>query len=337
MKNFVIIFYMLSSYFSFSQNQKDTIVFDRDLQEVTISATKTSKLIDDLPIPVTIITEKEIQEFSASKLYDVITKQTGIVSVTTKTGTEGLQMQGLDASYTTILIDGFPVIGRSFGTLDLNRISVGDIERIEVIKGPSSSLYGSNALGGVINLISKKQIDDGSIINTSLKHASYNTTNSSLVYKYKEGTFQLSNSIDYYKTDGYDLIDTDLLSTVNPYSNYTFRSNLKYALSDKLLLNTNGHYYKQEQINIATDSSSLLKGESNIKEWSLGTSAKYLINSNFNQQLEIYKTNYRADEFLNTEDGVLYEDNYFDHTLLQSEMKSSFTYKGLNSILGFGI
>ena len=199
------------------------------------------------------------------------------------------------------------------------------------------SLYGSNALGGVINLISKKQIDDGSIINTSLKHASHNTTNSSFVYKYKEGSFQISNSFDYYKTDGYDLIDTDLLSTVNSYSNYTFRSNLKYALSDKLLLNTNTHYYCQEQINIATDSSSLLKGESNIKEWSFGTSAKYLMNSNFNQQLEIYKTNYRADEFLNTEDGVLYEDNYFDHTLLQSEMKSYFTYKGLNSIVGFGI
>ena len=328
---------MLLTYFSFSQNQNDTIVFDRKLEEVTISATKTSKSIDELPIPVTIISEKEIQEFSASKLYDVITKQTGIVSVTTKTGTEGLQMQGLDASYTTILIDGFPIIGRSFGALDLNRISVGDIERIEVIKGPSSSLYGSNALGGVINLISKKQIDDGSIINTSLKHASYNTTNSSLVYKYKEGSFQISNSFDYYKTDGYDLIDTDLLSTVNPYSNYTFRSNVQYELSDKLLLNTNGHYYKQEQINIATDSGSLLKGESNIKEWSFGTSAKYLMNSNFSQQVEIYKTNYRTDEFLNTEDGVLYEDNYFDHTLLQSEMKSYFTYKGLNSIVGFGI
>jgi len=328
---------MLLTYFSFSQNQNDTIVFDRKLEEVTISATKTSKSLDELPIPVTIISEKEIQEFSASKLYDVITKQTGIVSVTTKTGTEGLQMQGLDASYTTILIDGFPIIGRSFGALDLNRISVSDIESIEVIKGPSSSLYGSNALGGVINLISKKQIDDGPIINTSLKHASYNTTHSSLVYKYKEGSFQISNSFDYYKTDGYDLIDTDLLSTVNPYSNFTFRSNLKYSLSDKFLLNTNGHYYKQEQINIATDSSSLLKGESNVKEWSFGTSAKYLMNSNFNQQLEIYKTNYRADEFLNTEDGVLYEDNYFDHTLLQSEMKSYFTYKGLNSIVGFGI
>ena len=328
---------MLLTCFSFSQNQNDTIIFDRKLEEVTISATKTNQTENELPIPIKIISEKEIQEFSASKLYDVITKQTGIVSVTTKTGTEGLQMQGLDASYTTFLIDGFPIIGRSFGTLDLNRISVADIERIEVVKGPSSSLYGSNALGGVINLISKKQIDDGAIISTSLKNATYNTTSSSLVYKYKEGTFQISNSFDYYKTDGYDLIDTDLLSTVNPYSNYTFRSNFKYALSDKLLLNTNGHYYKQEQINIAADSSSLLKGESIIKEWSFGASAKYLMNANFFQQLEIYKTNYRADEFLNTEDGVLYEDNYFNHTLLQSEMKSSFTYKVVNSIVGFGI
>jgi len=335
LKQSLFIFPLLSVFTAFSQS--DSILTENKLNEVIISATKTNQTVNELPIPITIISEKEVQEFSASKLYDVITKQTGIVSVTTKTGTEGLQMQGLDASYTTFLIDGFPIIGRSFGTLDLNRISVADIERIEVVKGPSSSLYGSNALGGVINLISKKQIDDGPIISTSLKHATYNSTNSSLVYKYKEGTFQISNSFDYYKTDGYDLIDTDLLSTVNPYSNYTFRSNFKYALSDKLLLNTNGHYYKQEQINIATDSSSLLKGESNIKEWSLGTSAKYLMNANFFQQLEIYKTNYRADEFLNTEDGVLYEDNYFDHTLLQSEMKSSFTYKGLNSIVGFGI
>lgn len=325
------------TYFASSQVQNDSILFKKNIQEIIISATKTSKSIDELPIPAIIISEKEINEFSSNKLYDVITNQTGVVSVTTRTGTEGIQMQGLDASYTTILIDGFPVIGRSFGALDLNRVSVVDIERIEVIKGPSSSLYGSSALGGVINLISKQQIADGPIVNTSFKSASYNTTHSSLVYKYKEGAFQISNSIDYYNTDGYDLIDSDMLSTVNPYSNYTFRSNIRFRLSDKLLLNTNGHYYTQEQINIATDSSSLLKGESNIREWSLGTSAKYLMNSNFFQQLEIYKTNYRADEFLNTEDKVLYEANYFDHTLLQSEMKSSFTYKGLNSIVGFGI
>ncbi len=63
---------MLSAYFSFSQNQKDTIVFDRKLEEVTISATKTAKSIAKLPIPVMIISEKEIEEFGSSKLFDVI-------------------------------------------------------------------------------------------------------------------------------------------------------------------------------------------------------------------------------------------------------------------------
>ena len=328
---------MLSAYFSFSQNQKDTIVFDRKLEEVTISATKTAKSIAKLPIPVMIISEKEIEEFGSSKLFDVIKRQTGIVSVTTKTGTEGLQMQGLDASYTTILLDGFPIIGRSFGALDLNRIALVDVEKIEVIKGASSSLYGSNALGGVINLVSKKKLIDGKSTTFSLKHATHNTTNASLIYQYKKEHLQLSNSFDYYNSDGYDLIDSDKLSTVNPYSNYTISSNLKYGISDKILLNTNARYYKQEQVHTAEHLNSLLKGKSNIEEWSLGSSLKYLMSSNFNQQLEVYKTNYRADEFLNTEEGILHDNNYFDHTLLQSELKSYFTYKGLNTVIGFGM
>jgi len=328
---------MLSAFFSFSKSQKDTIVFDRKLEEVTISATKTAKSIDKLPIPVMIISKKEIEEFGSSKLYDVIKRQTGIVSVTTKTGTEGLQMQGLDASYTTILLDGFPIIGRSFGALDLNRIALVDVEKIEVIKGASSSLYGSNALGGVINLVSKKKLIDGESTMFSLKHATHNTTNASLIYQYKKEQLQLSNSFDYYTSDGYDLIDSDKLNTVNPYSNYTISSNLKYGISDKILLNTNARYYKQEQENTAEHLNSLLKGESNIEEWSLGGSLKYLMSSNFYQQVEVYKTNYRADEFLNTEEGVLHDNNYFDHTLLQSELKSYFTYKGLNTVIGFGM
>ena len=328
---------MLTTYFAFSQGQNDTILIDKDLQEVIISATKTSQTITQLPIPVVIISENEIKNFCSSKLHDVITAQTGIVSVTTQTGTEGLQMQGLDASYITILMDGFPIIGRSFGTLDLNRISVSDIQSIEVVKGASSSLYGSNALGGVVNLISKTDMNDGPIIKTSLKLATHNTTNASLIYQYKEGSFQISNAVDYYNTDGYDLIDSDLLSTVNPYSNYTFRSSLKFAISDKLSLKTNAHYYTQEQLNIASESSSLLQGESKIKEWSAGASVKYLMCPHFYPELEIYKTNYRTDEFLNTEDGALYEENYFDHTLLQSELKSHFRYKGVNSIVGLGI
>lgn len=316
----------------FSQTETDTTFMISELEEIIISATMSERDLDKLPIPTTIISEKEIMLSNASKLYDVINIQTGIISVPTKTGTEGLQMQGLDASYITILFDGFPIIGRSFGALDLNRISVTDIERIEIIKGASSSLYGSNALGGIVNLISKKQTNDGDKINLSLKYASHNTINPSLIYQYKKGSFQISNSIDYYNTDGYDLIKSDLLSTVNPYSNFTFNTKLRYGLSDKVLLNANVRYYNHEQKNTAEHEGSILEGKTNVKEWNLGTSLKYLMDSNLFYQAEIYKTNYRADEYLNTQD-----DNYFDHTLLKSEIKTHFTYKKINSILGFGM
>lgn len=335
LKPLLFILPLLSVFIAFGQS--DSVLIEKKIKEVMISATKTSQTINQLPVPVVIISEKEISAFSANKLYDIITTQTGIISVPTRTGTQGLQMQGLDAAYTTILINGFPIIGRSFGALDLNRISTSNIQTIEIVKGASSSLYGSNALGGIINLISKNDIDDGPIIKTSLKSASHNTTNSSLIYQYKEGTFQISNSLDYYKTDGYDLIDTDALSTVNPYSNFTFRSNLRFTLLESLLLNINGHYYAQEQINTDYDSNVLLEGESNIKEWGFGTSAKYLTSPNFSQELEIYKTNYRADEFLNNEYGGLFQDNYFDHTLLQSELKSYFNYKAVAGVIGGGM
>ena len=154
---------MLSAYFSFSQNQKDTIVFDRKLEEVTISATKTAKSIAKLPIPVMIISEKEIKEFGSSKLFDVIKRQTGIVSVTAKTGTEGLQMQGLDASYTTILLDGFPIIGRSFGALDLNRIALVDVEKIApVVEGDTIVTSGRSSIfpiGIKIGTVSSFELD----------------------------------------------------------------------------------------------------------------------------------------------------------------------------------
>ena len=67
------------------------------------------------------------------------------------------------------------------------------------------------------------------------------------------------------------MIDSDKLSTVNPFSNYTISSNLKYGISDKILLNTNASYYNQEQVHTAEHLNYLLKGKSNIEEWSLGS------------------------------------------------------------------
>ena len=337
LKNTLFFLSVLFVFTAFGQIKSDSILIEKKHKEVSISATKSSKSLDVVPIPGSIIGKKEITETAATKLDEVIEKQTGIIIVPTKTGTKGVQMQGLDASYTAILLDGCPMIGRSFGTLDLNRISLADIEKIEIIRGASSSLYGSNALGGVINLISKNQVKDGKNIFLGMKYGTNNSLNSSALYQYKKGGLQLSNSMDYYKTDGYDLIDSDLLSTVNPSSNYSFRFKIKYDLSEKIILKANTRYFSQEQDNIAEKSTLLLEGESKIKEWNLGTSIKYLMHSNFSTEAEIYTTNYRTDEFLQNQNGSLFDENYFDHTLLQSEIRNNFNFKEVNGIIGFGM
>ena len=177
-------------------------------------------------------------------------------------------MQGLDASYTSILIDGFPLIGRSFGTLNLDRISVSDIESIEIIKGSSSSLYGSNALAGVVNIISKKQVKNGGNLDVNFKNSSNNTLNPYLSYKFKKSSFQITTIADLYKTEGYDLITDDLLNTVNPYINYTFRNNIRYTVTDKLLIKSHTRYFHQKQINTTLYNNSVLQGESLINEHS---------------------------------------------------------------------
>ena len=82
-------------------------------------------------------------------------EQTGNNFVTDQSGFTSIQTQGLYAAYVMIIIDGVPLIRKSSGNLDLNRITVNNIKQIEIVKGPSSYLYGSEAIGGVIISLQK--------------------------------------------------------------------------------------------------------------------------------------------------------------------------------------
>ena len=124
------------------------------LNEVVVTATRTPRSVSNLPVPVTVIGQSAIERIGALRLNEVLMEQVGL-QVITDHGT-GLQLQGLSADYILILIDGEPVIGRTACTLDLTRLAVGNIQRIEIVKGPSSLLYGSEAMGGVVNIITKK-------------------------------------------------------------------------------------------------------------------------------------------------------------------------------------
>jgi len=119
---------------------------------------------------------------------------------------QGIQMLGLDPAYTLILLDGEPLIGRNAGIVKLDRLATGNIQQIEIVKGPSSSLYGSEAMAGVINIITASPEQES--IGLQLHAASHNTWSGTGTYANRFGKTGLQFYLNRYSSSGYDLDPT---------------------------------------------------------------------------------------------------------------------------------
>lgn len=124
------------------------------LPDIVVTATKTPNPTADVPADVSIITEEDIRARHAQYLRDVIDMLPG-VSINRGGGQRAVNIRGFDASYSMILINGRRLPSEPNAPYELDRISLSDVKRIEVIRGSASALYGSDALGGVINIITK--------------------------------------------------------------------------------------------------------------------------------------------------------------------------------------
>lgn len=120
---------------------------------------------------ITTLDAERIKAQGAVTLQDVLAKVLNVrFSRDNATGVSGISMQGISGQNVKVLIDGVPVVGRSgvYNEVDLNQINMEDVQRIELVEGPMAVNYGSDALAGVINIISKKDIDGKVNVNVSL-------------------------------------------------------------------------------------------------------------------------------------------------------------------------
>ena len=316
---------------SYAQKNNDTIN-NTKLDEVIVTATKTLRQLSTLPLPVKLISNQEITKSSSSRLSDILDDQPGIFIIPDFGGGNGIQIQGLDSQYTLLLIDGSPIIGRQSGTLDLDRISIGNIEQIEIIKGSSSSLYGTDAIGGVVNLITSRTNDSISA-DVSYKTSTFNTNDFSVnIGKISNKGHNLNLYFNSFNSDGYNLNDDPILKTVEPYESYTgfLRHNFK---KNKWSFFSSSRIYNENQ-DFKLDKNSY--GRNVINESSINSSINFQNNESHKLVFENYYTNYKNDEEFDLNQNLI-EESFFDQSLIKSELRSIFKNDKKNTLtLGIG-
>lgn len=144
-----------------AQIEELTVTVTTDINKinpVSITGSLTPKAATQNPYSVEVITQKTIAAMGAQTLNDVLQNQSNIQLSQDPILGNSIQLQGLSGQNVKILINGVPMIGRLNGNLDISQIPLSNVERIEVIEGPMSVVYGSDAIGGVVNIITKKPI-----------------------------------------------------------------------------------------------------------------------------------------------------------------------------------
>ncbi|WP_435623357.1 TonB-dependent receptor plug domain-containing protein [Flagellimonas sp.] len=331
--NYLIIFFFLIASITYAQEEqlKDSILTE-NLDEVVVTATRTVRQLSSLPLPVTLIPKEQIQRSGVTRLDEILEEQTGIVLTPDATigGGEGVQIQGIASDYILILIDGVPVVGRSSGNLDLSRFAIGNIKQIEVVKGPSSSLFGSEALGGVINIITEKPDSENITGQISHRTATFNNQNTNLSLNQRLDKIGYSFFADRLSTDGYDLAPGQEGQTVNPFFNYTFNGRFFYEASEKLNVFASGRYFFQEF--------DLSPSTSEEKDANAHLRVDHNPSKKTNLQYELYYTNYVTDEeVVDPINDELLIANDFDQTLFRPEVRFNYEFGPQNTLsLGGG-
>ena len=238
-------------------SQAQTDVWRADsLQEVVVTGTGTRHLLKDAPVQTEVITGRMLSHYGGKSLEEILAGLTA--SFAFSEGDMGSQMQlnGLGNSYVLILIDGKRIHGDVGGENDLGLIDPHNIEKIEIVKGAQSALYGSDAMAGVINIITKKHTEKGLYADNTTRYGAHRDLRQHNSVALTVGKITTQTNFQLQRSDGWqntaeELAEGTVLTdsknkTVNKFCNWQLAERLTCQLLPRLQLYAEGSYYKKD-------------------------------------------------------------------------------------------
>lgn len=230
---FALVWFVLPLTFSRAEGP------EMKMEEVVVTGTRLEESVKNIPNAVVIIREKEISSSSARNLGELLADQ-GIVEVSGYGylgASQSAGIRGSSASQVLVLIDGRPTNSMTYGSADLSEISLDQVERIEIVKGPGSHIYGANAVGGVIQVVTKRPPAKPSL-EAGVSYGSFNT----FTARGEHG--QTLDRLGYLLNAGYQTSDGHRDNSA--YQGKDFSAKLYYQILDRLGVSLRSAYHQND-------------------------------------------------------------------------------------------
>lgn len=281
-----------------------------NLDQVVVSGTGTRHRLKDSPVPVSVITAKELRQTSTTDLQSALETYNPSFSFMTNGMGTTMSMNGLPESYVLILENGKRLIGGGTSTADLNRIDMANVKSIEVVNGAASSLYGSDAVAGVINIITDDNKKRGINASSYTRMGSKGRFTQSLNLDASTGKFASNTSYQRQQADSWRLSEyeenakTGELQLTNKVASVKFATNsvsqrFAYSPSDRVTIYVKGSWY-----DYATDRPQLSRDPElkpaytyNLlhESYTYGAGVKYLFSKSAYLDVDFFSDNYSSD------------------------------------------
>lgn len=286
-----------------------------NINQIVVTGTRNPKPLKDSPILTQVLTTYSLEAAGLPDLTAAL--ENTIPGIEFSYGAYGsnINMFGLSGNYVLFLRDGNRLVGENNGNIDYGRLSMLNTDRIEIVRGASSVLYGSNAMAGVVNIISEPQITPVSVELFS-RQSNYNTNLTEVTAGVKAGELVSRTSYKYNHSDGYDLNDLAYDGrTMEKTTTHRLAQQFRWTPDHKLEMEASGSVFKSH-----VDASLPLRNNKLNDDIDMVVSAKYHVNYNSTVEAVWHHDNYRIFE-KEDQDLTLQYDNRYQNARLTSNIK----------------
>lgn len=187
----------------------DSISWNFDLDAVVVTGTRTPKFLKDTPIQTRVITSRDIARTDATNVKDLLQQELpGVEFSYAMNQQTHLNFSGFGGQGVLFLVDGERLAGETMDDVDFSRLTMDNVERIEIVKGAASALYGSNANGGVINIITKRHGEPWTL-NVNARYAKHNDQRYGMSFGLNGKHWNNMLTANYNSVDNYDVHSAD--------------------------------------------------------------------------------------------------------------------------------